>query len=307
MEYRDYYRTLGVPKTASAEDIKAAYRRLARKYHPDVSEEPDAERRFKEVGEAYEVLRDADKRTAYDQLGPNWKAGQDFRPPPGWNQRFDFGGDSGGNDVFSEFFRELFGKRARAARQHSARRTAPPKREPPSRDIEVSLEEAHGGGERSLRLTETGGDGRSDSRVLRVRIPPGVTDGQRIRLPGQGGSTAGGRDDVFLTVRIATHDRFRVDGRDVLLDLPVTPWEAALGASIQVPTLGGPVELRVPPGTAAGAKLRLRGRGLGRDAPGDQYCVVSIVLPPGDDPSARRLFQEMADTVTFDPRAQWEI
>lgn len=309
MEYRDYYSTLGVSRDASPEQIKTAYRRLARKFHPDVSKEPDAEARFKELGEAYEVLRDADKRSAYDELGANWKAGQDFRPPPGWESAFGQAGagprGAGGASFgdFSDFFSELFANSARrgAPRDGHTRR---PFRESAAQvhSIEVSLEEAYSGAERHLRLSEAGGA----SRTLKVRVPAGVTDGQRIRLSGQGAASGDGRrSDVFLEVKLRPHAQLRLEGRDVHLDLPVAPWEAALGATVQVPTLGGTVDLRIPPGSQGGARLRLKGRGLGKAPAGDQYCTLRIVLPPPGSGSLQALYEQMAREADFDPRPGW--
>lgn len=316
MEYIDYYKTLGVERSASNDEIKAAYRRLARKYHPDVSKEADAEAKFKEVGEAYEVLRDSEKRAAYDQLGPNWKAGQEFRAPPGWSSQFNFGG-GGGADPFSDFFSELFGKRAKrpggggfgpqgfsGAKRgpgRAGRQTAPAD----VQKIQVPLEEAYSGTERSLRLSEQQPNGQTDVRTLKVRIPAGVTDGQRIRLGGQGSQTRRGRGDLYLEVSLAPHSLFQVDGKDVTLELPLAPWEAALGATVSVPTLGGDVDMRIPAGAKPGSKMRLRGRGLGKDAPGDQYCVLRVAVPPATTDEQRELYESMATTFDFDPRAHW--
>lgn len=310
MEYRDYYETLGVQRTASADEIKAAYRKLARRYHPDVSKESDAEERFKQLGEAYEVLKDSEKRAAYDQLGANWKAGQDFRPPPGWDRQArgfrGFGGGgagAGGPDAFSDFFSELFGGAARSGagpRPGGSRAGAGPVSPPQVQKVSVTLEEAFNGTERQLRLTDSGQGGRS--RTLNVRIPAGVIDGQKIRLAGQG---AGG-GDIHLEVNLAPDPHFRVEGRNVTTDLPVTPWEAALGATVQARTLGGMVDLRVPPGSQSGARMRLKGRGLGGSNKGDQYCVLKVVLPDATSDRARELYQEMARELAFDPRAAQE-
>jgi curved DNA-binding protein len=316
MEYRDYYKILGVARTATAEDIKKSYRRLARKYHPDVSKEKDAEEKFKELQEAYEVLKDPEKRAAYDQLGSGWKSGQQFRPPPDWASGFEFSGGSrspgaGRSHVFeeggfSDFFSSLFGggspfgaagQRQQGGRDHHAR-------------IDIDLEEAFGGGTRTLDLKrpEVKADGTLElrSHTVRVSIPAGVADGQLIRLAGQGEAApgAGRAGDLYLEVHVRPHRLYQLDGRDVVLTLPVAPWEAALGATVTVPTLGGTVEMQVPPGAQSGQKLRLRGRGLPGQPPGDEYVQLKIVLPPAASPEARALYETMrAKLAGFDPRA----
>jgi len=309
MQFKDYYSLLGVGRESSADEIKRAYRRLARKYHPDVSKEPDAEERFKEVQEAYEVLKDPEKRAAYDQLGRDYRPGQEFRPPPDWASGFEFSGPrGGGGGGFSDFFEELFGAGspfagARAGRGFDARG------EDHHARIELSLEQAFAGGTHpiELRHPEMTPEGRVELRTrrLNVKIPPGVTDGQVIRLAGQGapGMGRGGSGDLYLTVTLRPHPVFTVDKRDMALTLPVAPWEAALGATVRVPTLGGPVELRVPPGSSAGQRLRLKGRGLPGSPPGDQYVVLQVVLPPADTPQARELYEQMRRELPFDPRA----
>jgi curved DNA-binding protein len=325
MEYRDYYQILGVARTATADEIKKAYRRLARKFHPDVSKEANAEQRFKEVQEAYEVLKDPEKRAAYNQLGSDWKSGQQFRPPPDWANGFEFrssGGGGGGGGFgrsyedeagFSDFFSSLFGggspfgsagagtrsARSRAGRDHHAR-------------IDIDLEEAYRGGTRTLDLKrpELKPDGTLElrSHTVRVTIPAGVTDGQQIRLAGQGeASTSGGKaGDLYLEVHVRAHRLFQLEGRDVTLTLPIAPWEAALGAGVKVPTLAGDVEMRIPAGAQSGQKLRLRGRGLPGSQPGDQYALLKIVVPPAQTPEARALYEEMQRVMPFDPRAGLE-
>ncbi|MDA8349092.1 MAG: DnaJ domain-containing protein [Pseudomonadota bacterium] len=316
MEYRDYYQLLGVARTATAEEIKKSYRRLARKYHPDVSKEKDAEQKFKEVQEAYEVLKDPEKRSAYDQLGSEWKSGQQFRPPPDWASGFEFSGGARPGagaahgfegEGFSDFFSSLFGgaspfgggaRRApRQGRDHHAR-------------IDIDLEEAFGGGTRTLELKrpDVKADGSLDVRAhaVRVSIPAGVTDGQLIRLAGQGERSAGGAraGDLYLEVHVRPHRLYQLEGRDVTLTLPIAPWEAALGATVTVPTLGGPVDMQVPSGAQSGQKLRLRGRGLPGQPPGDAYVQLKIVVPPASSPQARAAYEEMrAKLGTFDPRA----
>lgn len=303
MKYKDYYKILGLSRDASQDEIKRAYRKLARKYHPDVSKESDAEARFKEVNEANEVLKDPQKRAAYDELGSNWQAGQDFRPPPGagrggFRQEFRF--DSGDMGQFSDFFSSMFGgmrgdPMGGGAGFRSSRggdRNA---------SIRITLEEAYQGGNRRLRLDspETGGQ-----RTLNVRIPAGVTSGQKIRLSGQGdpGMMGGPKGDLFLEVNIQPHKLFETDGRDVHLHLPVTPWEAALGATISVPTLGGAVNLKIPPGSKSGRKMRLKGRGLPGKPAGDEYVVLEIQVPPADNEAAKDFYRNMEQELPFDPR-----
>lgn len=310
MEFKDYYQTLGVKRDATADDIKRAYRKLARKYHPDVSKEPDAEKRFKEVGEAYEVLKDPEKRAAYDQLGANWKAGQDFRPPPEWNTQFDFGGGgfTGGDaSAFSDFFESLFGQ-ARGSRRQRYRQHAY-KGEDQLGRIVIDLEDSFHGATRAVTLavpdTDAYGRVQERQRTLNVRIPKGITAGQRIRLgkqgyPGFGGGEAG---DLYLEVEFKPHPLYRVDGRDLYLDVPITPWEAALGETIKIPTPGGPVQLKIPPGSGTGKKLRLKARGLPGPPAGDLYAVLKIVTPPADSDSAKALYKKMQREMPFNPRA----
>lgn len=323
MRYKDYYRSLGVSRDATQDDIKRAYRRLARKYHPDVSKERNAEERFKEVGEAYEVLKDPERRAAYDQLGSNWRAGQEFRPPPGWEHSFEFRGGGfgtghgfgqGGASPFSDFFESLFGGRPHARRgpEAAVRRTQSPGAEQPTK-VRISLHDAYHGAERTLTLQHPSSDPfaatRQQSRTLKVRIPPGVTQGQQIRLAGQGGVSLGGRSrgDLFLEVELQAHPYFRVDGKDVYLDLPITPWEAALGAKVKVPTLGGRVDLKIPSGSQSGVKLRLKGRGLGGHTRGDQFVVLQIATPSADSAPARALYKKMAREMPFNPRSHMDV
>ena len=317
MEYRDYYQLLGVARTATAEEIKKSYRRLARKYHPDVSKETDAERKFKEVQEAYEVLKDPQKRAAYDQLGSEWKSGQQFRPPPDWASGFEFSGGARpgtagthgfDGEGFSDFFSSLFGGTSPFG--GSARRASRQGRDHHAR-IDLELEEAFGGGTRTLELKrpDMKSDGSLDVRAhtVRVSIPAGVTDGQLIRLAGQGERSGGGAraGDLYLEVHVRPHRLYQLEGRDVTLTLPITPWEAALGATITVPTLGGAVDMQVPTGAQSGQKLRLRGRGLPGQPPGDAYVQLKIVVPPAKSPEARALYEEMRTKLgTFDPRAE---
>ncbi len=309
MKFKDYYQTLGVSRDATRDQIKRAYRRLARKYHPDVSKETDAEERFKEVSEAYEVLEDAEKRAAYDRLGANWRAGEEFTPPPEWSSSFDLGGfRNAGPFGFSDFFETLFGRSQPGPESGFSSRTSRPRNNTLVK-VQVTLEEAFRGTERSLQLQvpERDGAGRlvTRARALRVKIPSGIVAGQRIRLPGQGQSGIGAspRGDLYLEVEITPHRLYRVEGRDVYLDLPITPWEAALGATIKVPTLDGVVDLKIPPGSQSGRKLRLRGRGVGGKQRGDQYVALTIVTPSPNTDSARALYHRMAREMPLNPRA----
>lgn len=319
VEYRDYYKILGVSRTAAADEIKKVYRRLARKYHPDVSKEKDAEAKFKEVQEAYEVLKDPEKRAAYDQLGSNWQQGQQFRPPPDWASGFEFRGRSSGgpqdfDNGFSDFFSSLFGGAGGGAfGQRGPFGQASAGRRQSGRDsharVDIDLEEAFQGGTRTFELQHP--EGRPDGTVqmrnhkVKVTIPRGVTEGQRLRLTGQGEAAPGGgrAGDLYLEIRIRPHRLFQLDGRDVTLSLPIAPWEAALGAAIAVPTLGGIVEMRVPPGSQSGQKLRLRGRGLPAEPPGDQTVQLRIVTPPATTPEAKEFYERMSREFSFDPRA----
>jgi curved DNA-binding protein len=313
MEFRDYYKTLGVTRTATADEIKKVYRRLARKYHPDVSKEANAEAKFKEVQEAYEVLRDPEKRAAYDELGSAPRGGQDFRPPPDWASGFEFRGGpqqhAGGADAsqFSDFFSSLFGgEGAFAQAREGARRGG---RDHHAR-VDIDLEEAFRGGARmlSLRRPQPKSDGSIEMRAheVKVTIPPGLTDGQQLRLSGQGEPGENGRaGDLYLEVHIRPHELYQLDGRDVTVILPLAPWEAALGAQVMVPTLGGPVQMRIPERSRAGQKLRLRGRGLPGDPPGDEYLQLSIALPPADSPKARAFYEQMSRELPFNPRANF--
>lgn len=309
MEYKDYYAILGVDRGASSEAIKRAYRRLARKFHPDVSDAPDAEARFKEVGEAYEVLKDADKRAAYDSLGANWRAGENFTPPPGWDGHFAFSSEQSPFGVsFSEFFESLFGHATVDEPLH-ARADGRRVREDVAR-IAISLEDAHRGAELSLQLADSPANrsrrGAGAARTLKVKVPPGVSQGSRIRLKGQGGRDGRGArsEDLLLEVELRPHRHFRVAGKDVHLRLPITPWEAALGATVPAPTLGGPVDVKVPAGSQSGRKLRLKGRGLGRHPAGDQYVELQIMTPVADSTAARHIYEQMAAEMAFDPRAK---
>ena len=309
MEFKDYYGTLEVGRDAKPDEIKRSYRRLARKFHPDLSHETDAEERFKEVQEAYEVLKDPEKRAAYDRFGADWEAGQHFRPPPDWDPDVGFSG-GGYTDAgeFSEFFEALFGG-AGHRRSGGGYTHIRIKGEDVHARVAISLEDSFNGATRSLSLQvpelDEQGHVTTRTRTLHVTIPKGVVQGQRIRLAGQGGPGLGGAaaGDLYLEVVFSLHPLFHADGRDVHLDLPVAPWEAALGATVTVPTLGGDVELKVPPGSRTGTKLRLKGRGLSGNPPGDQYVELEIQTPEAETDDARALYERMQREMAFDPRA----
>ncbi|WP_321527841.1 DnaJ C-terminal domain-containing protein [Sedimenticola selenatireducens] len=313
MQYKDYYAVMGVNKDSTQDEIKRAYRRLARKYHPDVSKEENAEARFKEVGEAYEVLKDPEKRAAYDQLGANWKAGEDFRPPPDWDAGFEFSGGGfteGDASEYSDFFESLFGQ-GFGSTFHSTRRSSG--FHAPGQDhhakVLIDLEDAFHGATRTITLHAPELDSRGHvvtrERTLNVRIPKGVRQGQQIRLAGQGtaGIGQGAAGDLYLEIEFKPHSLYRVDGRDLYIDLPVSPWEAALGAKVKLPTPAGVIDLTVPAGSGSGRKLRLKGRGIPGGNPGDLYAILQIALPPADNEKANALYRKMAQELAFNPRA----
>jgi curved DNA-binding protein len=286
MQYKDYYEVLGVTRGADADALKRAYRKLARKYHPDVSKEKNAESKFKELQEAYEVLRDPDKRAAYDHLGRDYRTGQQFRPPPDWSQRFGQSGSQRFSDAngFSDFFSSLFGGAANAP--------------PPEADaghLDVTVEEAFAGTKRRVTLNEGG-----RARSLDVQIPPGVSEGQSLRIPGMGGSAS-----LIFRIRLRPHSLYVPQGKDVQIELPLAPWEAALGAKVAVPTLGGTVELTVPAGAQSGQKLRLRGRGFPGTPNGDQIVSIKLVTPAAGSSQAKAAYERMKKEFNFDPRADW--
>ncbi len=314
MEYKDYYKVLGVERSASQDEIKRAYRKLVRKYHPDVNTGPDAaqaEQKFKEVGEAFEVLQDPEKRAAYDQLGANWQEGQSFRPPPDWDDGFEFSGGGfteADPEQFSSFFDELFSRRGGFdPRMQSGRQMHAPGQDHHAK-IVIDLDEAYNGGTRDFTLRKPELDAHGNvvlrERSIRVAIPKGVTEGQHIRLAGQGapGVGQGKSGDLFLEVALRDQPGFRVEGRDVFMDLPVTPWEAALGGRIEVKTPGGKVELTLPKHSQAGKKLRFKGRGIPGKPAGALYAVIKIVIPPTETDKARELYEEMAREIDYDPR-----
>ena len=300
MEYKDYYKIIGVAKDASLDEIKRSYRKLARKYHPDVSKEKDAEVRFKEINEAYEVLKDPEKRQSYDQLGADWKSGA------GGNQGFGgFGGFGQGQShgqagEFSDFFEQFFGGR-RGGQQSQAR---PKAGEDLQTSVEVSLEDAYLGANKTIQYQTVDAQGEYVPKAINVKIPAGVIQGQQMRLSGQGGpGVRGGKaGDLYLKIAVAPHALYQLEGRDLYLTVPIAPWEAALGASITVPTLGGSVEVKIPPNTKSGAKMRLKGRGLPGKVPGDQYLILQIQVPIAHNAEQTALYEKMAELFDFDMR-----
>jgi curved DNA-binding protein len=312
MQFKDYYQTLGVGREATAEEIKKAFRKLARKYHPDVSKEADAELRMKEVNEAHAVLSDPEKRAAYDQLGAHYRPGQEFRPPPDWDAGFEFSGGAfrpGETADFSDFFAELFGRMgARNAGFRAGGQGFRGAGEDHHAKVMLDIEDAFRGATRqiSLRVPQMDAQGRARlaTRTLNVRIPKGVREGQVIRLAGQGAPGLGGgpAGDLLLEVRFRPHDRLRAEGRDLHLALPVAPWEAALGAVVAVELPEGAVKVRIPEGAQSGRQLRVRGKGLPGDPPGDLLLDLRVVLPPADTPRARELYETMARELAFDAR-----
>ena len=308
MDFKDYYTVMGVERDASQDEIKRAYRKLARKYHPDVSKESDAETRFKELGEANAVLKDPEKRTAYDQLGADWKAGEDFQPPPDWNAGFEFSG--GDSSAHSDFFESLFGRDFRSAQGGRRQAGFAAHGEDHHAKVLIDLEDAYRGATRSISLRapefDSSGHVTTKQRTLSVKIPKGVKQGQRIRLSGQGspGMGEGHAGDLYLEIEFNPHSLFSVEGRNVYLDLPVAPWEAALGATVKVPTPDGLVDLKVPAGTTGGRKLRLQKRGIPGEPPGDLYVVLTITLPPADNDAARQLYRKMEQDLAYNPRSE---
>ncbi len=321
MEYKDYYETLGVSRDADKATIKKAYRKLARKYHPDVSSEKDAEGRFKDVSEAYNVLKDEEKRAAYDQLGSNWQAGQDFHAPPGWDQSHSGGGygqqqgfqSSGAGFDSSDFFESLFGRGGfqggaghgaygRQARQQSG--------QDQHATVQVDLQDAFHGTTRQLSLTEpvmnADGQMQNQQRTLQVKIPKGISQGQTMRLKGQGVSGPGGgaRGDLYLEVHFRPHPLYQVDGKDISLELPVAPWEAALGGAVSVPLPDGKsVKLTLPAESASGKQFRLKGKGIPGKTPGNLLVTLKIVAPPANSEAVKTAYEALKEAADFDPRA----
>jgi curved DNA-binding protein len=312
MEYKDYYRIMGLERDAKQDEVKRAYRKLARKYHPDVSQEADAEVRFKEIGEAYEVLKDIEKRAAYDQLGNQWQAGQEFHPPPGWDEGFEFSGRGEGFDdsVFSDFFESLYG-RTRSGQQRQSGFSM--RGQDHHARIIVDLKDSYNGATRSigLQMPDVSADGHvvTRNRTLNVQIPKGIRQGQQIRLAGQGGAAFGEGEpgDLYLEVEFGRTGNYRVEGADVYFDVPIAPWEAALGSKIEIPTPSGTVELTIPRNARAGQKLRLKGRGIPAREPGDLFVVLQIVVPPADTAERREFYQQMRQSFEFNPRTKLEV
>lgn len=324
VEFKDYYKILGVTRKASQDEISKAFKKLARKHHPDLNPgDAGAEAKFKEAGEAYEVLKDPEKRKLYDQLGPNWQQGQNFQPPPGFeNMRFNFSGQGGpggagfGAGGFSDFFETLFGGAGgprgggfSGGFGGGGFQQRPRRGQDAEVTYEIGLEQAFAGGPQSVTLQEhvPGADGYPvmQKRTLKVNIPPGVKDGQKIRLSGQGnpGGTGGEPGDLYLRIKLRPHPQFKVKEDNVVYDLALTPWEAALGATVRVPTLDGAVEMKIPPGVGSGARLRVRGKGMGTAGKrGDQMVRIMIQTPKTLSDEERRLWEELAKASTFQPR-----
>jgi len=295
MEYKDYYQTLGVSRDVSPEDLKKAYRKQARKYHPDVSKEANAEAKFKEVGEAYEALKDPEKRAQYDQFGSDYKNGQSFTPPPGWGGNSGMGGGQGN---FSNFFDSMF------AGGGGGRDNFYAAGEDVNAKITISLEDAFNGAKKAIRRPS----GSAETGSLNVKVPAGITSGKKIRLSGQGKAGMGGSPsgDLYLEIAIAAHAHYRLEDKDIFLDLPITPWEAALGGKVTVPTLAGKITLTIPAGAKSGQKMRLKGRGLPAKEAGDQFIVLQIMTPPADTDEATQIYQQMAEELAFNPREALE-
>ncbi|MFY7914595.1 MAG: DnaJ C-terminal domain-containing protein [Rubrivivax sp.] len=329
MEFKDYYATLGVERTATQEEVKRAYRKLARKYHPDVSKEPDAETRFKEVAEAHEALIDAERRAAYDDIAQRHASGQAFEPPPGWDSGFEYSGRGPGNGPgrkarghagpagddadFSAFFESLFGRGGREDRHRRSSGGGPEQGRDHHAKVAIGLLDAYEGAQRMITLhmpvVDAAGRTTLQERQLELHIPKGVREGQHLRLSGQGAAGHGGAPagDLYLEVQFLPHPVFRVDGGDLSFDLPVAPWEAALGATVKAPTPGGSVALNVPAGSPQGRRLRLKGKGLPGKVPGDLYAVLTIALPPTTSDSDRQAYGAFAHAfASYDPRSALE-
>lgn len=311
MEYKDYYQILGVKREASMADIKRAYQKLARKYHPDLNKDEGAEAHFKEINEAYHALKDPEKRKVYDQLGANWHQGDQFKPPPGWSFQFTKSGMDQGDFVhqgFSNFFDFIFGGRGDDMRAQM--RNVRMRGQDLHATLYVRLDDAFHGGTHTLTLAvpqqNEQGQTAQKTRQFNVQIPKGICEGQSVRLSGQGGAGIGGGEngDLYLRVLFEPHPYFHARHRDIYLELPLTPWEAALGCQVTVPTLSGGVKMTIPSNAQTGLKLRLKGKGLpGREAvAGDQYVIIKLVNPPVVSEKARALYQQMALDIPFNPR-----
>ena len=312
MDFKDYYKVLGLERDATQDEVKRAYRKLARTYHPDINKEPGAEARFKEISEANEVLGDAEKRAAYDQLGQQWKQGQDLRPPPDWDAGFEFSGASPERPEgeFSDFFDALFGRMRQGRRPAGGQTEFHARGGDHHAKILIDLRDSLEGATRtvSLRMPAVDADGHVvlKDHTLEVTIPKGVREGQHIRLKGQGAPGIGRlpAGDLYLEIHFKPDALYRVVGNDLYVELPVAPWEAALGASIRFPTPTGPIMLKVPAGSFQGRELRIKGRGIPAAEPGDLYAVLKIVLPPADSEKAKQIYADMARELAFDPRSK---
>lgn len=322
MEFKDYYATLGVERTASQDEVKRAYRKLARKYHPDVSKEPDAEARFKDVAEAHEALIDPERRAAYDDIAQRHASGQAFEPAPGWDSGFEYSGPGPGGrpakpkrpaEDFSDFFESLFGRAGAEGKARHSRSGAAMQGRDHHAKVAVDLHDAYRGARRTitLRMPVSDADGHAtlQERKLEINIPKGIREGQHLRLagqgaPGQGGGAAG---DLYLEIQILPHRLFRLDGADIYFDLPVTPWEAALGATVTAPTPDGSVQLSVPAGSSQGRRLRLKGKGMPGKLPGDLYAVLTIAQPLAASETEKAAYSALAEAFpAYDPRADLE-
>ena len=325
MNYKDYYKILGVAKNASSDQIKKEYRKLARKYHPDVNKNVDAEEKFKEVGEAYEVLKDPEKRKAYDQYGANWKAGKEqekhqqkyqhrYQNTPGGGFQeggFDFGGDFGGSGEYSDFFENLFGGgRRTGGRSYGKPRSM--KGEDINASISIPLQDAFQGSVRkiSFETQSVNANGNIEHRPisLTVKIPKGIQNGKKIRLAGKGGPghNGGAPGDLYIKIDYETSANCLVEGGDIYITYPIAPWEAALGESVSILTPEGGINLKIPKGSENGKKLRLKGKGIPSKTPGDLYVVLKIVLPPADNEKTQKIYEEMK-TLNFNPRTNFKI
>lgn len=316
MHFKDYYQILGVSRNATAEEVKKAFRRLARKYHPDISKEPDAELRMQEINEANTVLSDPEKRAAYDQLGQGIHSGQEFHPPPGWDSGFEFSGkDFSEQNMagFSDFFSELFGHMGQGPKGFRGQGGFQSRGEDHRAKVQLDLEDSFSGSVRqlSLRVPQFDAAGRLvlSSRTLNVKIPKGVRAGQVIRLAGQGAAGIGGSGagDLLLEVEFRPHPKFRIDGADLHLSLPVAPWEAALGAVVAVALPDSDIKVRIPEGAQSGRQLRVRGKGIPGNPPGDLFLEIQVVVPPADTPKAKQLYEAMSKEMAFDPRRNWRV